>query len=103
LSAEKSASSCTYILLTEQFEVVSLRRHTEPLLIQKIQLVDCVDIGSPPLYHLVGVNRQFLHPADQRDTKLITVPSAQTLKVAVGEVICGDQKLDKVLLREKKK
>lgn len=52
-----------YILLTEQFEVISLWRDTQPLLVQEIQLVDSVDVGSAPLHHLVGVHCQLLHPA----------------------------------------
>lgn len=54
---------CTYILLTEQFEIISLWRDTQPLLVQKLQLVDGVNVRSTALNHLVGVHRQFLHPA----------------------------------------
>lgn len=55
---------CTYILLTEQFEVISLRRHTQPFLVQ-VQLVDGVDVGSTPLHHLVGVHGQLLHSEEE--------------------------------------
>lgn len=55
----------TYILLTEQLEVVPLWRHTEPILVQKIHLIASMDVRSTPLHYLVGIHCQLLHPAEE--------------------------------------
>lgn len=69
LSTLLMRTSFAYILLTEQFEVISLRRDAQPLLVQEIQLVDSVDVGSAPLHHLVGVYCQLLHPAPRQHVR----------------------------------
>ena len=55
----------TYVLLTEQFEVVPLGRAAQPVLVQQLHLVDHMDVGSDPLHHLVSVHSELLHPANQ--------------------------------------
>lgn len=53
----------SYVLFTEQLEIVSLRRAAHsPLRLQHLQLVDRVS-GGPSLYHCTGVDAQLLHPA----------------------------------------
>lgn len=55
----------SYILFTEQFEVISLWRDTQPVLVQNVQLVDGVDVGPNALDYLVGDHGQFLYPAEK--------------------------------------